>query len=93
MGKMKKLKLNEPMAKEFFSGFFGGLYTREMIEQQVDAMNNHKVPEMTMECGFFDKKTMDCEENDVEIVITCTLRKIGYNRQKTRQQREGGYDR
>jgi hypothetical protein len=73
---MKKLKLNEPMAKEFFDGFFGGIYTREMIEEYIELMNKSKVPEMKMECGFLDKNIMEYDENDVEIVITCTLRKI-----------------
>jgi hypothetical protein len=73
---MKELKLNEQVAKEFFGGFFGDIYSREMIELYLKEMTKSKAPELKMECGFLDRKTMDWEENDVEIVITCTLRKI-----------------
>lgn len=71
-----KLKLNEPMAKEFFSGFFGGLYSREIIENNLALMNKSKVQEMEVSCHFLDKNIMEWDENDVEIVMTCTLRRI-----------------
>jgi hypothetical protein len=76
---MKKLKLNEPMAKEFFSGVFGGIYNRKTIECCLTVMNKGKAAEMKFESGFFDKNIMEYDDNDVEVTITCTLRKIGEN--------------
>jgi len=73
---MKKLKLNEPMAKEFFEGCFGDIYTRETIESLLGVMNKNKAAELEITQGFHDKQTMDYDENDVEIVISCKLRKI-----------------
>jgi len=73
---MKKLKLNEPMAKEFFEGVFGGIYTRETIESLLGVMNKNKAAELEITQGFYDKETMDYDENDVEIIITCKLQKI-----------------
>jgi hypothetical protein len=73
---MKKLKLNEPMAKKFFEGFFGGIYKRDVIESLLGVMNENKAAELEITQGFYDKQTMDYDENDVEIVITCKLRKI-----------------
>jgi hypothetical protein len=73
---MEKIKLNEPMAKEFFSGCFGEVYNRETIESCLAMMDKSKAAEMKFESGFFDKNNMKYDENDVEIIITCTLRKI-----------------
>jgi len=73
---MKKLKLNEPMAKEFFEGFFGGIFSRRTIESLLGVMNENNAAEMEITQGFYDKQTMDYDENDVEIVISCKLRKM-----------------
>jgi hypothetical protein len=73
---MKKLKLNEQMAKEFFDGSFGEIYNRELIEENLKMLNGTKMQTMEMSCTFFDKNTMDYDENDVEIIVTCTLKKI-----------------
>jgi len=73
---MKKLKLNEPMAELFFSGCFGEIYIRELIESYLKIMNKSNATEMKFESGFFDKHTMKHEANDVEITVTLTIRKL-----------------
>jgi len=73
---MKKLKLNEQTANKFFEGCFGGIYTREMIDSFLKAMNKSNADNMELASSFYDKETMDCEDNDVEIIVSIKLRKI-----------------
>ena len=76
---MNGLKLNKTMAEMFFTGDFGKVYKRKLIESLLQTMNESNAGEIELSNSFFDENTMDFDSNDVEIVITCKLRKIAEN--------------
>lgn len=71
-----KLKFNEQMMEKFKEGSFAKIFVPDLLEMDLECMNNNDFREFNMTCNYFDRRYMKQDENDVEIIVTLTLKKI-----------------